>query len=269
MSRGYKQFYGFTSSPFGKDIAAAALLRYAQFDELADYLGYVAEEGAIGLLTGEVGVGKSTAIRAFLAQLDDRLYHVCYVGNTEATRSVLRQLAGSFGMRAAHLQGDLKDDLHVRIANMWSEHHKRTLLVVDEAQAFGAKALAELRLLTSFQCDSASPLALVLAGQPMLRAQLKQLPNEALDDRIMVRQHLAGLSQVETGEYIRAHLRAAGGAEDIFDEEAIGLVYHHAKGRPRRINKICIQAVLKGGHQNARPIGAALVKNVVKQIEQE
>jgi hypothetical protein len=48
--RGYKQFYGITESPFRKDIPVHALLRYAQFDELADYLTYVAEEGSIGLL---------------------------------------------------------------------------------------------------------------------------------------------------------------------------------------------------------------------------
>lgn len=267
--RGYKKFYGITESPFRKDIPVHALLRYAQFDELSDYLTYVAEEGSIGLLTGEVGVGKSTAVRAFLATLDDRRYHVCYVGNTDATRSVLRQLAWTFGMRAAHLQGDLKDDVHVRISTMWTEHAKRTILVVDEAQAFGAKALQELRLLTNFLCDSASPLGLILAGQPQLRAQLKQLPNEALDERIMVRQHLAGLSKKETNEYIRAHLRAVDAPDDLFADDAAALIFQHSKGRPRRINKICIQSMIKGGNREVRPIDADLVRQVIKDIDQE
>lgn len=267
--RGYKKFYGMTQSPFRKDIPVQALLRYAQFEELSDYMTYVAEEGSIGLLTGEVGVGKSTAIRAFLAQLDDRRYHACYVGNTDATRSVLRQLAWTFGMRAAHLQGDLKDDVHARIGTMWSEHGKRTILVVDEAQAFGAKALQELRLLTNFLCDSESPLGLVLAGQPQLRVQLKHLPNEALDERIMVRQHLAGLSKKETGEYVRAHLRAVGASDDLFTDDAVALVFQHSQGRPRKINKICIQSILKGGHKEIRPIDAELVRAVLKEIDQE
>jgi general secretion pathway protein A len=172
-------------------------------------------------------------------------------------------------MRATYLQGDLKDEVHVRIGSMWGEHAKRTILVVDEAQAFGAKALQELRLLTNFLCDSASPLSLVLAGQPQLRAQLKQPLNEALDERIMVRQHLAGLSKKETAEYIRAHLRAVGAPEDLFAEEAVALVFQHSKGRPRRINKICIQSMLKGGHREVNPIDADLVRQVVKDIDQE
>jgi type II secretory pathway predicted ATPase ExeA len=57
--RSYKKFYGIAESPFRKDITVAALLRYAQLDELTSYLTFVAEEGSIGLVTGEVGVGKS------------------------------------------------------------------------------------------------------------------------------------------------------------------------------------------------------------------
>lgn len=267
--RSYKKFYGMATTPFHKDIPLTALLRYAQLDELTAYLTFVAEEGSIGLVTGEVGVGKSTAVRAFLATLDDCRYHVCYVGNTSATRSVLRQLAWTFGMRAAHLVGDLKDELHTRMGGLWREHQKRTVLVVDEAQAYGAKALQELRLLTNFECDSASPLALVLAGQPVLRTQLKTPPFEALDDRIMIRQHLAGLSLPETGDYIRAHLRVVGGPEDLFADEAVDLVFQHARGRPRRINKLCLQAVIKGGHKEVRPIDANHVQLVLKDIEHE
>jgi type II secretory pathway predicted ATPase ExeA len=267
--RGYKKFYGLEATPFRKDLPVGALLRYAQLEELHTYLSFVAEEGSIGLVTGDVGVGKSTAVRAFLATLDDRRYHVCYVGNTDATRSVLRQLAWSFGMRATHLQGDLKDEVHQRIGDLWKDHEKRTVLVVDEAQAFGAKALQELRLLTVFLCDSTSPLALVLAGQPALRTQLKTPAHEALDDRIMLRQHLAGLSRTETGDYVRAHLRAVGGADEIFTSEALDLVFQHSRGRPRRINRICIQAVLKGGHKNVKKIDGELLDQVLKDIEQE
>lgn len=267
--RSYKKFYGLAATPFRKDIPIGSLLRYDQLEELTSYLSFVAEEGSIGLVTGEVGVGKSTAVRAFLSTLDDRRYHVCYVGDADATRSVLRKLAWSFGMRAAYLQGDLKDDVHQRIGDLWAEHEKRTVLVVDEAQAYGAKALQELRLLTNFLCDSVSPLALVLVGQPDLRTQLRKPVHVALDDRIMIRQHLAGLSKKETGEYIRAHLRAVGGPEDIFSAEAVSAIFQYSSGRPRRINKVCIQTVIKGGHKEVRPIDAELVSLVLKDIDQE
>ena len=267
--RGYKAFFHITGSPFGKGIPTVALLRYAQFRELGEYLAYVAEEGSVGLVTGDLGAGKSTAIRAFTEPLDDRRYHVCAVGNADATRSVLRQLAWSYGMRAAHLKGDLKDDVHIRIAALWAEHAKRTILVVDEAQALGNRGLQELRLLTSFACDSGSPLGLVLVGQPQLRAQLKDLPNEALDQRIMVRYHLAGLSLAETTEYIDTHLTAVGADAGIFTPEAIALIFQHAKGIPRRINKLAIQALIKAGHKEISPLDATLIGAVIKDIAHE
>ncbi len=267
--KGYKAFFGITGSPFSKAIPTQALLRYAQFRELADYAGYVAEEGSIGLVTGEVGAGKSTALRAFVETLDDRRYHVCAVGNADATRSVFRQLAWSFGLRAAHLKGDLRDDVHVRIAALFAEHAKRTILIVDDAQALGTRALQELRLLTNFGCDSQAPLGLMLAGHPQLRAQLKELPNEALDQRIMLRYHLAGLSLDETAAYVRAHLAAVGAKLDVFTDEAIALIFQQSKGLPRRINKIAIQALFKAGNKEVSPIDAKLVAAVIKEIAQE
>lgn len=267
--KGYKALFGITGTPFSKGLPVQALLRYDQFLELAEYAAYVAEEGSVGLVTGEIGAGKSTAMRAFMETLDDRRYHVCCVGNTDATRSVFRQLAWSFGMRAAHLKGDLKDEVHARINAMWVEHSKRTILIVDEAQALGIPALQELRLLTNFNCDSQSPLGLMLVGQPQLRAQLKEIPNEALDQRIMVRYHLAGLSLAETTSYIEAHLAAVDANPGVFTKEAIALIFQQSKGLPRRINKIAIQSLIKAGHKEINPIDETLVAAVIKDIAQE
>lgn len=267
--RGYKDFFGIKGSPFSKGIAVEALHHYGQFDELAEYLSFVAEEGSVGLVTGEIGAGKSTAIRAFFATLDDRRYHLCYVGNADETRSVFRQLAWSFGRRAAYLKGDLRDDVHSWVEGQWNEHQRRTILVVDDAQDLGRKGLQELRLLTNFTCDSASPLSLVLVGQIQLRHQLKRPGNEALDERVFIRYHLAGLSQTETRAYIHAHLTAVGATTEIFTKDAVAAIFQHSKGLPRRINKIAIQALVKAGHKEIKPIDASLIEAVRKDIDQE
>ena len=267
--RGYKDFFKIKGKPFDKGVPTAALLRYDQFQELGQYLAYVAEEGSIGMLTGEIGAGKSTAVRAFIETLDDRRVHLCYVGSADATRSVFRRLAWSFGMRAAFLKGDLKDDVHARVGALWDEHQKRTLLIIDDAQALGGRGLQELRLLTNFYCDAESPLGLLLVGDPKLRSLLKELPNEALDQRIMVRYHLAGLSLAETGQYIKAHLTAVAADPELFTADAIQAIFQHSRGLPRRINKIAIQSLLKAGHKEVRPIDQALVAAVLKDIAQE
>lgn len=267
--RGYKDLFGITGSPFNKGIVTAALHRYEQFEELAGYLSWVAEEGSTGLVTGEVGAGKSTAVRAFLESLDERRYHVCYVGNTDETRSVFRQMAWGFGMRARHLKGDLRDNVHARVMALWQEHQKRTVLVVDEAQGLGTKGLTELRLLTNFGCDSESPLALILVGQVQLRQKLKNLDNTALDERIFLRYHLAGLSMTETRAYVQAHLKAVGASPDIFAKDAVEVIFQHSKGLPRRINRIAILSLLKAGHKEVKTIDGAVVVEAVKDLMQD
>lgn len=267
--RGYKELFGITGSPFNKGIATAALHRYDQFEELFSYLNWVAEEGSTGLVTGEVGAGKSTAIRAFLESLDERRYHVCSVGNTDETRSVFRQMAWGFGMRARHLKGDLRDDVHARVMALYREHAKRTVLVVDEAQGLGTKGLSELRLLTNFSCDSESPLALVLVGQVQLRQKLKNLDNVALAERIFLRYHLAGLSLTETRAYMHAHLKAVGASPDIFTKDAVSLIFQHSKGLPRRINRLAILSLLKAGHKEVNPIDQGIVDLAIKELTQD
>lgn len=267
--RGYKKFYGMTGTPFQRGIATKALHRYDQFEELSTYLTWIAEEGSTGLVTGEVGAGKSTAIRAFLEGLDERSYHVCYVGNADETRSVFRQMAWGFGIRARHLKADMRDDVHARILGLWREHGKRTVLVVDEAQELGSRGLSELRLLTNFTCDSESPLALILAGQIQMRHKLRGQEHVALDDRIFLRYHLAGLSLAETHAYIQAHLRAVGASPDLFTSDAAKVIFQHAKGLPRRINKLATVALLKGGHKEVNPIEAPHVEAAIKDLFQE
>ena len=62
---GYRKFHGFKSTVFGKNIPCKHLLDYAQARELAAEFTTLVEDGGIGLLIGEVGIGKTTAIRAF------------------------------------------------------------------------------------------------------------------------------------------------------------------------------------------------------------
>ena len=47
------------------------------------------------------------------------------------------------------------------------------MVIVDESHLLDADQLEELRLLTNPEMDSASPFALLLLGQPRLRARLR------------------------------------------------------------------------------------------------
>jgi type II secretory pathway predicted ATPase ExeA len=64
-------FFGFTHTPFGRALAPAMLHRHASHGEaVAPRIGWCTTERRIGVITGEVGAGKTVAVRATLSALD-------------------------------------------------------------------------------------------------------------------------------------------------------------------------------------------------------
>ena len=93
----FQEFYGLSSLPFSRTIATKDLFPTASQKELGARLAYLVRERGFGLVTGEIGSGKSTAVRAFAASLDFNRYLVVYLANpttgiTGLYRDLLLQL---------------------------------------------------------------------------------------------------------------------------------------------------------------------------------
>ena len=94
----FQEFYGFTQVPFSRTIATSDLFPTAGQKELAARLSYLVRERGFGLITGEVGSGKSTAVRAFIATLDPNRYLVLYLANpTTGITGIYRDLLLGLG----------------------------------------------------------------------------------------------------------------------------------------------------------------------------
>ncbi len=77
----YQEFYGFTRLPFERDIAPDDLFVSQPQQEMAARLTFLLRQQGLGLVTGDIGAGKSTAMRAFTARLDPNRYFVIYLAN--------------------------------------------------------------------------------------------------------------------------------------------------------------------------------------------
>jgi len=74
-------FFGFTRTPFGRDLAPGMLHRHAAHGEAVARIGWCVAEHRIGVITGEVGAGKTVAVRAALAGLDPTRHTIIYLPN--------------------------------------------------------------------------------------------------------------------------------------------------------------------------------------------
>ena len=72
-------FFGFKKTPFGDSPDAKQLFCSQSWNQAKARLQFLADHHGAGLLTGEVGAGKSTAARSFTAALNPNLYKVLYL----------------------------------------------------------------------------------------------------------------------------------------------------------------------------------------------
>jgi hypothetical protein len=68
MLQNLQGHWGFTRLPFGRDLAPSMLHRHNGHSEAAARITWAVTERALALVTGEVGVGKTVAVRAALAR---------------------------------------------------------------------------------------------------------------------------------------------------------------------------------------------------------
>jgi type II secretory pathway predicted ATPase ExeA len=62
-----QSFYGFTRMPFGRDLAPGMLHRHTSHAEAVARITWCVDQHTLGVITGEVGAGKTVAVRAVLS----------------------------------------------------------------------------------------------------------------------------------------------------------------------------------------------------------
>jgi len=260
-------FYGFAQMPFSKSVHTKDLFQSSGHREIQGRLTYALHERLPALITGDVGAGKSTALRAFARSLDHNIYSVVYLANPYLGVSTLYreillalQVVPAFGFM--RLLPQLRNTL-VGLA-----HKGRcVLLIVDEAHLLPPELFDQLRFLLNDDMDSTSLISLVLLGQPDLAHKLRFAPFEALHQRIAVRYHLKPLNLEETAGYIKHHLRLADFKGHLFSDGFIKGVYDHTKGVPRKINNICRSALLLGVTEGKQILDETDLKRVIHDLE--
>ena len=206
---------------------------------------FLVAQGALGLICGEVGAGKTCAARAAIAGLDSSRHTIIYLPNPAVgARGIYRQIITALGGTPGFYKANLIPHASELLARERSERGKQVLLICDEAHLLTGEQLEEIRLLTNQEMDSQSPFAGLLLGQPMLRRRLRLGTFAALDQRIGLRYELGGMTEQESAEYIRHHVELAGRKDTLFSDDAIELVHRTARGIPRQLNNLATQALI-------------------------
>src|SRR5690349_17490107 len=247
--------------PFSITPDPAYLYMSPRHQEALGHLLYgTGQYGGFVQLTGEVGTGKTTVVRALLAQKLDHV-DVAVILNPrqneqEFVASICDELHVTYPKEAT-----LKALVDALNAHLLAAHAdgRRTVVLIDEAQNLQPEVLEQVRLLTNLETDKEKLLRIMLVGQPELAGLLGRPDLRQLAQRITARYHLTPLEPHEAAEYIGHRLRVAGGSGELFSAAAIAAVHAQARGVPRLINLLCDRALLRAYATGQRAVTPEIV----------
>src|SRR5712692_1829652 len=232
----YLEFYGLKEMPFGLTPDPRYIFKTESHLEVLATVRYAIEHNkGLVVITGEVGTGKTTTLRAALQQFTDEVLCV-YIFNPFLTATeFFEQLAGEFDLGLSKAVS--KPELLAAFGHFLAERHsqeRRTVLIIDEAHGLPTALLEEIRLLMNFETNTEKLLQVILSGQPELHDVLNRPALRQLKQRISLCCQIKPLSPFEINKYIRFRLKRAGATNvNLFDNAAIGLIGNMSQGIPR------------------------------------
>lgn len=268
----YTQTYGFLTPPFSRALSAADVLVTPSLKELRARLDLVVRERGIALVTGEVGSGKSTAVRAFLASIDTNRNTLVYLTLPIATPGALyRQTLAALNQVVPFGATAQIAALRAVLADIIQTQRKTPVIIIDEAQLLPHALIDPLRTLISAQLDSQSLAALILIGQPELRRTLQLSTHAAFAQRVTQRCHIEPFPLDITLAYIQHHLKVAGLKDGVilFSDDALRRIADWAQGIPRRINQVCAASLAAGAVAKVKVIDDTPVRQAINDLERD
>jgi len=265
----YLSFYKLTTKPFPEKTDPARLwLNEKTKKELDAFRDGIIENRGIMLLTGDVGTGKTSFINILVSSLPENIVVGNVVNPGLDQQGFLQVLADIFHHNIK--EGDQKELLFsfTQFLVTTSGAGKKVLLIIDEAQQLNGDVAELIQLLADLDSEDhgSKLLSIILVGQNDFNTVLFRPENSDLRQKIAVTYNIVPLTKAETEQYIKHHLRLAGGSEDIFSPEAMDAVFSFAGGSPRLINLICDLSLLSGFKSESPIISKELVSDCTKKL---
>jgi len=233
----YRKVYGLTRHPFEKDLTPEELFASGAAIELEARLQYLLKLRGIGLITGEVGSGKTCICRKVASTLHAGLYKVFYVPLTTGNvTDTYKSIAWEMGLACERSLASLYRSIRQEVNRLCLESKIKPVLIIDEAQYLRNEVLENLRLLTNYEMDSQNRLCMLFVGQAELRRRLAMSVHEPLAQRLVVRYHISGFTKEELPHYIEHRLRLSGTEMSLFEPPSLEAIYQATNGLPRKVN---------------------------------
>ncbi|MDL1970475.1 MAG: AAA family ATPase [Candidatus Desulfofervidaceae bacterium] len=267
----YKSFYGLKENPFKLSPDINYFFIPSRVKSILRLLHYGLEQNVgFMMITGEVGVGKTSLVRYFLANLSSQverayLLNPAFTKVEDLLQFFLLDLKVITEVEPTATKVSLLQKMHNYLLSQY-EQGRKVLFIIDDAQAAPDFILEELRLLSNFETNTDKLVQMLLVGQPELKEKVESPSLRQLSQRIAIKVQMEALNREETDNYLQYRLLKAGGQSNFFNKKAVKLIHKKSKGLPRLINLIAERALIAGYLYSKPEIGKKEVKMAVKEL---
>ncbi len=269
MYSNYRTFFGLNAEPFQANPQPKEIMQTKELQSVVNKIAYAVKLGSAAIVTGEIGSGKSTAIRYAAETLHPAEYKTIYVTATSGSiMELYRQIVAELGLyRSSNSRAVMIGLIKKEIQSLVEDKKIKVVLIVDEASLLRLEVLAELHTLCQFNKDASPYLSVILAGQSLLIDKLTYRASAPLASRVIARSHLEGLNQEELEQYLRHHLKLAGiNKGTLFDEAAVTAISQDSGGLLRKTNHLARGALIAAAKQETMTVTADHVRLASTEI---
>jgi len=270
----YQSVFGITAPPFQLTADPRFYFASGKRREALELLrNWSTLEHGVVVVTGAVGVGKTTLVRTLLEGLDRASFVVANVVSTHLDADDLLSAIGlAFGVDMAESDnaGDLQqsdaETLRRFLAGV-AASHRRALLILDEAQNLPGGAFDRLLELATHGAPGDPCLQIWLVGQSEVETRLEAAASASLRALIRGTCHLVPFNADETAAYIEHRLGMVGWTgTPAFEDGAFAEIFRWTHGVPRRINQLCNRVLIARSLDAQLKIDAASVHRLASEL---
>ena len=265
--QGHLDYLGLSRSPF--PVApddANFYLSQAVEEILAEIVHGICTRKGFIILSGDVGLGKTTISRRIISILESRGVTTSLVLHTSLQDvELLRAINHDFGLQC---DGETDPGMSAQIKRLndflLTQHAvgRNCAIIIDDAQNLNRPSLELIRMISNLEADQQKLVQILLVGQTELLTMLKSPDLRQLASRIVINKMVRSLTREELRSYIVFKLSAAGDAGRIcLTQAAFRKLYRLTRGNLRRVNLImdrCLYALSM--HGDGRRIDRKIVQ---------
>ena len=266
----YWDHFNLSQRPFSITPDPSLMIWTKQHAQIYDALKQEALSRApMTLLTGDVGCGKTTLLRALLEDpfIAAQCRSVLISIRLGSARELLQHLL--FALLDRLPEGSDEDCLRqlCDALDRPQPDAKALFIILDEAQTMAPDVAILLARLARGDLTATQPPAVLIAGQPELTGLLSRADLRPLSAAIGQRLRLGPLSHKEVGDFIFGRLAASGCKEEsLFSDSAIKTISDYSRGVPRLVNKLCDLCLFMAAQQKCQIIDAEFTREVLAQF---